>query len=83
MPLVMQVAKVTPLPEDCCIEAQPGDVLGFFVDNPNNGVVRLSVRLIMIRPCTQGMKCGMAIFRDTHQLTQNVPIQFGHKLMRF
>jgi guanyl-specific ribonuclease Sa len=35
---------VTPLPEDCCIQVQPDDVLGFFVDNPNNeknGVVAI------------------------------------------
>ena len=39
-----QVAKVTPLPEDCCIQVQRNDVLGFFVDNPNNeknGVVAI------------------------------------------
>ena len=41
---ITQVAKVTPLPQDCCIEVQPDDVLGFFVDNPNNeknGVVAI------------------------------------------
>ena len=38
-----QLAQVAPLPNDR-IQVQPGDVLGFFVDNPNNeknGVVAL------------------------------------------
>ena len=35
---------MTPLPKDCCIQVQRDDVLGFFVDNPNNeknGVVAI------------------------------------------
>ena len=41
---ITQVAKVTPSPQDCCIEVRLDDVLGFFVDNPNNeknGVVAI------------------------------------------
>ncbi len=40
---ITQVARVTPLPKDW-IEVQQGDVIGFFVDNPNNeknGVVAI------------------------------------------